>query len=250
MNRIQKAILGAIAISMLNGHLARAGTYPATNDQLTPFSDFANTREGVGSDGNERFIWDIFAGDSYTGSTLWILDAQGQVVGAGNASIPPVGTGLISSKLSNIALHVYSNTNNSQLAFADYDPVQKQVTRFATWTYNSQGQLIGAAGWFGPFRDVQIENLSFHTGGLVVKWLFPNGANVVWYLDQYGAIASVAGPFGPFAGAKLGIVTIDSPTPNQLWHWIVTGPGGSYGLNTWSVNPSGQIISASSFGPF
>ena len=235
---------------MFSGHLARAGSDPAINDQLTPFSDFANAREGVGRDGNERFIWDIFAGDSYTGSALWILGAQGQVVGVGNVLLPPVGTELISSKISNIAIHVYSTSNNSQVAFADYDPVQKQVTRFATLTYNSQGQLIGSAGWFGPFHDVQIQNLSFHTGGLGVKWLFSNGANAVWCLDEYGAIVSVGGPFGPFKGTKLGIVTIDSPAPNQLWHWIVTAPGGHYDLNTWCVSPSGQVISTSGFGPF
>jgi hypothetical protein len=162
MNTIQKAILGAIAISMFNGHLARAGSYPAVNDQLTPFSDFANSREGVGSDGTERFIWDTFVGDSLTGSAVWILNAQGQVIGAGNPLLPPVGTGLISSKISNLAIPVYSTTNNSQVAFAYYDVDKKQVTRFGTWTYNSQGQLIGNAGWFGPYNGVQIENLSFH----------------------------------------------------------------------------------------
>ena len=250
MNTIQKAVLGAIAISTFNAHLARAGSYPAINDQLTPFSDFANAREGVGSDGNERFIWDTFAGDSYTGSALWILNAQGEVIGAGNPLIPSVGTGLISSQISNLAIHVYSTTNNSQVAFAYYDPDKKQVTRFGTWTYNSQGQLIGSAGWFGPYNGVQIENLSFHTGDLVVKWLFPSGADAVWCLDEYGAIVSVAGPFGPYQDAKLGIVTIDSPTPNQLWHWIVTEPQGHYGLNTWCVSSSGQVISVSSFGPF
>jgi hypothetical protein len=189
-------------------------------------------------------------GDSYTGSALWILNAQGEVVGAGNPLIPPVGTGLISSNISNLAIHVYSTTNNSQVAFAYYDPDKKQVTRFGTWTYNSQGQLIGSAGWFGPYNGTQIENLSFHNGGLVVKWLYSNGANAVWFLDEFGAIASAAGPFGPYNGAKLGIVTIDSPTPNQLWHWILTAPGDHYGLNTCCVNPSGQVISMASFGPF
>ena len=83
----------------------------------------------------------------------------------------------------------------------------------------------------------------------MVKWLFSNGSNAIWCLDEYGAIVSAAGPFGPYKDAKLGIVTIDSPTPNQLWHWIVTEPQGHYGLNTWSVSSNGQVIPMSSFGP-
>lgn len=250
MTKWEKPILTAMALLTFSGELACGETYPNIDDQLTPFSDFANAKEGVGSDGNERFIWDYFEGKAYKGSALWILNPQGQLIGAGNATIPSAGTGLVSATTSNLAIHVYAGTNNSQVAFAFYDPTKKQVTSFATWTFNAQGQLIGAAGPFGPFSDTQIENLSFHTGALVVKWLFGNGANAVWALDQYGKTISVAGPFGPYPGVKLGIVTIDSPAPNQLWHWLITTPEPQYGLNTWTISPAGAIIATSSFGPW
>ena len=241
------ALVAAGAI--MGTHHVKAYALPSLYDS-NPFLDFQSVdRAAIGPDGNERFVWDIFQGTTYVGSNLWILNAAGQNIGAGNTMIPAsVGTGLYSSRISNTAIHVYPS-NNTQVVFAFYDATTKQVKGFGTWTFNANGTLIAAAGPFS-FAGTHVENLTFDADKVVVKWLDDNSANSVWVLDEFGTVTSTAGPYGPF-GSKvfLGRVALEPSTGNQLWHWLIETQT-SLQVTTWTVDPAGTIIATSSFGQF
>jgi hypothetical protein len=115
------AILMTVAVQHVSGTAV-----PAAIDDFVPFAQFQNQRSAVGPDGNNRLIWDYYSGNTYLGSTLWILDPQGNFLYTGSASIPPVGNGITSTSYSNIALHVFPS-NNTTLAFAYIAPNHKYV---------------------------------------------------------------------------------------------------------------------------
>lgn len=262
MNRLAKtALIAVTSVISLGSQPARATSFPETVDQLVPFQQFVGTKSGLGSDNNTRFLWDNgFTGlpvFTYGGSTLWIIDAQGNFLFAGSANIPAsVGTGVAKVFIpelpaeSNIALHVQSS-NNTTLAFALGSAPFTHPTVVATWTFNAQGTLIAAA-IYGPFGNTVLEDVSFRDKGvLFVKWGDTvTGAASVWTLNEFGSVTTAAGPFGPFGSARLGEVTLVNG--NQLWKWFVPtgGPSFEFGQNIWTINPQGQIINAVSYGPF
>ena len=251
MTKLVTAALVAAGL-MIAAPYVHADAIPGVSDP-NPFPDFSNAKSGIGPDGNERFLWDIFQGTVYAGSNFWILNSTGQIISAGNETIPAsVGTGLVSTGLSNTAVHVHPS-NNTQVVFA-FPNSLKQVTAFATWTYGPTGQLIAAAGPFS-FAGLQILSITFSSDQLVVKWgaagLFVTStANSVWVLDEFGTVVSAAGPYGPFGTTvRLGEVAVEPSTGNQLWHWLLHSSSG-FQLNTWTINSSGTVIASSSYGPF
>ena len=50
---------------------------------------------------------------------------------------------------------------------------------------------------------------------------------------------------------SVGVSTVNG-SPVQLWNWIVekTTPSIQFKLNTWTLDQTGNIIAANSFGPF
>lgn len=274
MTKLAKAmLLCAAAIVSFTAQQARGTAVPDVFDNRDhSFAQFLNQASETGPDGNNRFLWDYFSSTSpfaYGGSVLWILNPTGNVVAVGNVSIPAsVGAGgpaFLASR--HIALHVFPD-NNTTLAFILLDSTQTFVQAFSTWTFNAQGILIAAAGPFS-FSGLGLQNLEFQGKFLVARWLpssqltgiggpvahFGDGPITVWVLDEFGKVVSAAGPFGPFTNALVGQVTLpptSSGPPNQLWHWVTAGPGPlrTFGVNTWTINPSGVVIAATSFGPF
>jgi hypothetical protein len=232
---------------------------------MFPFSQFQGQRSETGPDGNNRFIWDYYATDKKTlttleGSVVWILDPTGNLVAA-STTIPPVGNLISSATFSNIALHV-SFDNNTTLAFAYWDPTHKFIGSYATWTLNANGALIAASGPTG-FTGLQIINIAFDHDYLVVEFApsgqsFSGGTLVgpftVWVLDELGRLVSAVGDQTLGHGQLgLGSVTLSGPTgsPNQLWHWVGTiyRPL-NFEFVAEEFDSSGNLLAEYGYGPF
>jgi hypothetical protein len=96
----------------------------------------------------------------------------------------------------------------------------------------------------------------FKNGKLVVIWGTPSGTDIgwsVWTLDEFGNVTTGAGPF-TFSSTSvlLGGVEVSQINSQQvtILNWLVIPGTGKAGLNTWTVDTGGNVISANSFGPF
>ena len=270
MLKITKVLLLGVAATLvgLTGLKAVGGEVFPNVDDIFSFAQFGPEKYQVGNDGNSRLIWDYLnpSPTAYLGSALWILNPQSQVVAAGDTQIPAsVGRGINTVGNSNIAIHVQAS-GNTTLAFANViTPATSTsppiVDSFATWTFNAQGKLIASGGWYGPFGQTAVANIAFNKDGiLVVKWItVANGGTQflwsAWTLDEFGRIQTAAGPFGPFGNftalGTVGVSTVNG-SPVQLWNWLIetTTPSQQFKLNTWTLDRTGNIIAANSFGPF
>src|SRR5260221_1315732 len=270
MSKLAKTmLLGVAAVAVgLTGQKAVGGEVFPNVDDLFSFAQFGPEKYQVGNDGNSRLIWDYInpSPTKYLGSALWILNPQGQVVATSDTQIPAsVGTGIDTFGNSNIAIHVQPS-GNTTLAFAAVvtpatTSTPPTVDRFATWTFNAHGKLIAFGGYYGPFgTQTAVANLAFNKDGiLVVKWVTAGGGGTqflwsAWTLDEFGKIQTAAGPFGFTNSTVLGSVGVSTVngSPVQLWNWIVekTTPSIQFKLNTWTLDQTGNIIAANSFGPF
>jgi hypothetical protein len=239
----------------------------------------------VGPDGNMRVIWDYdaYAGiESYfagPGSVLWILDPSGNLMATGSPSIPSGGNfefnsryGLLAweyptpltlaTSKSNILVQGYADGNTmlcfivGNIGFISDPKFPPQATAIGTWTYNSAGQLIAFAS-YGPYIAGIINNAYFDkSGALIVKFKYAvtgPAPQVVWTLNEFGAITTSEGPFGPYANTGLGKVAINS-SGNQVWFWSSHSvpnhtPTTTNSLSIWTFNSSG-LATATAFGPF
>jgi hypothetical protein len=259
------SLLAIAAVIWVGGSDAFGEGFPNVLNLITQFTEFTNTKYEVGNDNNARLIWDYFVPSPFTylGSSLWILNPQGQVVATGDTLIPAsVGNGINNFGTSNIAIHVQAS-GNVTLVFAGVTTpatttTPASVTSFSTWTYNAQGKLISFGGPYGPFGGTEIVSLKFNKDGiLVAEW-----ANVstlqfsAWTLDEFGHVQSAAGPFGGFGPSTiLGSVAVSTlnGSPVQLWNWLVediTATNEQFGLNTWTIDQTGNIIASGNYGPF
>lgn len=264
MKRLAKAaLLAAIAFMGLTGREAWGAGFPSVINLYVPFSQFQNQRSQTGPDGNNRFIWDYYATNKKTlttleGSAVWILDPTGNLVGA-SATIPPVGNLISSSTFSNIALHV-SSDNNTTLAFAYWDPSHKFIESYGTWTLNATGALIAASEPTG-FSGLQIINIEFNRDYLVVEFApsgqsFAGGTLVgpftAWVLDEFGHLVSAVGN-QTLGQGLLGSVTLSGPkgSPNQLWHWVgAVYPPLQFEVAAEEFDSSGNFLAGYTYGPF
>ena len=257
MKRSSRIItLAAVAASCLCGHLAHAGARPVIGGIYG--IQLFDAKTAVGADGKYRLIFDYNPHkgfpDTYTGSALWIIDPNTYAVTAGSPTIPAsVGaTFLFPYERSNTAIFAQPSGNTTVLF---YYGLQNSfpTTSFGTWTYNSSGNLI-AASIHGPFSGTVISNLYFDTNGkIVVKWqagTLAGAAFAGWVLDEFGNVVGFAPFAGPFtSGPSLGKIRVTSSN-QQIWPWSFKQANGTYLTNIWTINPSGAITSAGSFGPF
>ncbi len=239
---------------------------------------FANqlldAKTAVGQDGLLRVLFDYnpstggpSSASTYAGSALWILDPNGGLVAAGNATIPAsVGTFYFATKggapifgveRSNTVLFPQADGNTTVIFFFGLHPsgvtsFESWTRAFSTWTYNSGGSLIAASS-YGPFSGVFIQNLYFDTTGkIVVKFassVVPPNSSAGWVLDEFGSIVSATNYYGPF-GQLLGKIRINAKG-QQIWPFSFQQPDGTYQTTIWTFNPSGSALTnAQSYGPF
>jgi hypothetical protein len=263
-------VFAVLAVTFLSGRLAyggaRAVVYGAYGIGLL------DAKLTVGpQDGNLRVIFDYNPSKSsststYDGSSLWIINPNGGVIGASNPLIPAsVGTNTYTiSGIGSLAQYLversntvmYAQTDGNTTVFFVYglrDLGFRDTTSFGVWTYNSSGALIAAAA-YGPYSGVTLNNIYYtSTGYIVARWATgpstsPSYAN--WVLDEYGSVKSATTYYsnGPFS---LGKVQVNS-AGQQIWPFRF-GPdsSGDYTLNIWTLNASGSaIVNAQSYGPF
>jgi hypothetical protein len=268
MSKLVKTMLLGVAAVVVGftGQRAVAGeSFPNVYDLTTGFDQFLGAKYEVGSDSNSRLIWDYFNPTPFTylGSVLWILNPQGQVVAAGDTQIPmSVGTGINTLGTSNIAIRVQAS-GNVTVAFAHVvtpatTTTQAVVDGFSTWTYNAQGKLIAFGGPYGPFGSATaLFGLAFDKNGiLVAKWVnvTANISWAAWTLDEFGKVQTAAGPFGFGSSTNILLGKVEASQVNgkpvQLWNWILEPASQTFGLNTWTLDQTGNIIASNSFGPF
>jgi hypothetical protein len=256
MNRsLVKIVFSAAAIVCFSGQSANAAATPDINQFFYP--ELLDAKIKVGADGNIRLIWDYVDNKIYSGSMLWILNPSGELLVTGSPMIPAsVGWGKLSPEgkffnpVSNIMLYAQPD-GNTTLGFAYGE--EAWGTTFGVWTYNSAGALIASAV-YGPYPPYLVHEMYFdqQTGQLVVRWGLINGkllhSHIVWSLNEYGAILSTAGPYGPFYNSLLGKVVMSGT--NQIWYWSIPKTGDTHSLTAWEINSSGFIISAYTYGPF
>jgi hypothetical protein len=259
-------VLLAVAASFC-GQLAYGGARPVIGVAFE--QQIFDSKSVMGQDGLYRVLFDYnpakgHATSTYSGSALWILNPNGSLVAAGSPTIPAsVGAtyldnltynGAISFpyERSNTVLFVEADGNTTILFYYNLGS-GAPVTSFGTWTYNSSGSLIAASS-YGPYSGLTVGQLLFAPNGkIVVNWTAGPAISTVnagWVLDEYGTISSATGYYGPYTGAKLGKILVNSSN-QQVWTYRATGPGGTYFLNTLTFNSSGSaIVNALSFGPF
>lgn len=278
---LRTTLLALAGVTCLAGQKVYATAQPDIFGILSP--GLLDSKASVGPDGNMRLIWDYNAWDgilSYfqgQGSALWVLDPGGNVVWTAN--IPGGGFettearyGLLLWELpapvnfetskSNILVQGYADGNTmvvvivGDVGFLEFPQFPPQATSFGTLTYNSAGQLI-AYNVTGPFIAGIINNIYFdNSGALIVKYKYsPSGpaAQVVQTLNEFGAVTTSEGPFGPYAFTGLGKVALDS-SGNQVWFWSThtvpaKTPNTKNSLSIWTFNSSG-IATATAYGPF
>jgi hypothetical protein len=257
------ALLAIVAAACLVGR-AYGGARPVI-DGLFSISLF-DAKTSVGSDGLLRVLFDYnpaLAGSksTYSGSVLWIIDPNGGLVAAGNATIPPsVGSSFLNSTILGKSVFPYERSNTGLFAQADgnttvlfyYALSAGTGTQIATWTYNSAGALIAAAV-YGPFSNVVIPGAYFEpTGKIIVKWRVgknPSAIYAAWVLDEFGTIVSATNYQGPF-GPALGKIKLNSKG-QQIWPYTFPQSNGTFLTNILTFNASGSaVVNAQSFGPF
>lgn len=268
-------LLALAGVTCLAGQKVYATAEPDIFGILSP--GLLDSKSSVGPDGNMRLIWDYNAWDgilSYfqgPGSALWILDPSGNLLATAN--IPGGGGEVTNSRYglldyvfatskSNILVQGYADGNTLVVVIVGNvgflgDPLfPPQATSFGTETFNSAGQLI-AYNVTGPFLAGIISNIYFDKGGaLVVKYKYAvsgPAAQVVQTLNEFGAVTTSEGPFGPYAFTGLGKVAINS-SGNQVWFWSshsvpAKTPTTTNSLSIWTFNSSG-LATATSYGPF
>jgi hypothetical protein len=260
-------LLAAAAVTCLCGH-AYAGAKAVIGGAFAvPLLD---AKTAVGKDGLLRLIFDFNPAtggtSTYSGSALWIIDPNGSLVAAGNATIPAsVGTFYFTTKggsipifpveRSNTAIFAQDDGNTTVLFYygAGADPLLG-VTSFGVWTFNSGGNLIAAAT-YGPFGGTRIFNLYFDsTGKIVVKWATtrgPSASYAGWVLDEFGSLKSATNFFGPFGPSnQIGKFRVNAS--NQLiWPFSLPAGGGNFTTVIWTFNSSGSALTnAQVYGPF
>ncbi|MFZ0503451.1 MAG: hypothetical protein WAM44_07050, partial [Chthoniobacterales bacterium] len=278
---LRMTLLALAGVTCLAGQKVYATAQPDIFGILSP--GLLDSKTIVGPDGNMRVIWDYDAWDgilSYftgPGSALWILDPSGNLLATAN--IPggggevtnsryglllweiPVAPGFATSK-SNILVQGYADGNTlvvvivGNVGFIGDPTFPPLATSFGTLTYNSAGQLI-AYNVNGPFLAGIINNIYFDTSGaLVVKYKYAvsgPAAQVVQTLNEFGAVTTSEGPYGPYAFTGLGKVAINS-SGNQVWFWSTHSvpaktPTTTNSLSIWTFNSSG-LATATAYGPF
>jgi len=253
-----RVFLSVAAILCFSNPFAKAQETPQINQFFYP--DLLDAKLKVGKDGNTRLIWDIVSnhGTNYTGSVLWILSPGGSLLATGTPNIPAnVGFGKNNEagksvfNVSNTILYAQASGNTTvALLFGQ----ENDGTSIGLWTYNSAGNLI-ASVTYGPYGSFVVHEAYFDqlTGKLIVKWRQQNGTNLfthlVWGVNEFGGIESIAGPFGPFPNIELGKVNLSGK--NQLWYWMFPKNGTpDHGINIWEISPNDVIISMATYGPF
>jgi hypothetical protein len=253
---VTKILLTAAVITSAAGQCAYA-----SDPDIYDFEfglQLLQAKTGLGQDGNSRVIWDNFDNGVYTGSSFWILDSTGALVAAGSPGIPAsIGYGIITGESkSNIILYGQAD-GNTTLAFPfGASGTPPTPGSFAVWTYNSAGALISAAT-YGPYgATTYLRNLYFSPSGtLIAKWLSNAGTGLgvkaVWSLNEYGAIQTSAGPFGPYVNTALGKVDVKNGTVYMYWSGPIFGSTTKpHFLNVWTLNSTGQILTAFAYGPY
>lgn len=251
-------LLAATAATCICGH-AYAGAKAVIGGAFAvPLLD---AKTAVGTDGLLRVIFDYNPAtggtSTYSGSALWIIDPNGSLVAAGNAIIPAsVGTfyfrtiggkPIFPTERSDTALFPQADGNTTVIFY--YGAGEKPlvgVTSFGVWTYNSGGNLIAAAA-YGPYSNVDIENLYFDgaTGKIVVKWAANRGATATyagWVLDEFGSVTSATSYFGPFGPAnQIGKFRVNAA--NQLIvPFSIPTSGGAFTTSIWTYNATGSAL--------
>jgi hypothetical protein len=254
---LKKSFVAIGAVACLGGQIAYSDTDPNVVPLVGGIS-ILDAKSQTGPDGKIRVLFDLNPSTTYSGSTLWILDNLGNFLAAGTPNIP-ASVGFDSTDKSHILVQGQKD-GNTTLVFL-FTPfiltAPSQITAFGVWTYNSAGQLIAAAS-YGPFTGTVIQDVRFSpTGDFTVVWTNQSssigyggaiGTVIAWTLNEFGSVVSTAGPFGPFGNTFLGKVDLDQNNL-QHWFWKSTSSGQST-VAIWSLNASGNIVNASSFGPF
>jgi hypothetical protein len=232
-----------------------------------PTAQIAFPKSEAGPDGNNRFLWDIYdlsSGTVYKGSTLWILDPTGNVIGTGDTMVP-ASVGAVASTIATSFTLLHVNPDNSTtLAFQFGGGLLagSPISAFGTWTYNAQGKLIAFSGPTG-FAGLQIADMRFQEDFLVVTFIpanqpvssgvnFGEGPYTVWVIDHFGNVVSAVGPQGPYTGYVMASVTLSgsSSAPNQLWHWLSETATNTFQLSVQEFSSSGATLSGFRYGPF
>lgn len=254
-------LLAAAAATCICGH-AYAGSKAVFGGAFA--NQLLDAKTAVGQDGLLRFIFDYNAGSggvsTYSGSALWIVDPNGGLVASGNPTIPASvgsfffntlnGAKLFSFERSNTVLFAQPSGNTTVLLIYGFST--KGATSFGTWTYNSAGNLIAAAGPYGPFSNTTLQNVFFDSNGkIVVKWASspgPNRSFAGWVLNEFGSLISATNyyAFGP----GLGKIRVNA-SGQQIWPFSFPASGGNYTTTIWTFNSSGSaLVNAQSYGPF
>ena len=260
-------LLAAAAATCVCGHVYAGAKAVIGGAFAVPLLD---AKTAVGKDGLLRLIFDYNpatgGASTYGGSALWIIDPNGSLVAAGNVNIPAsVGTFYFATKGGNTPIFPVERSNTAIFAQDDGNTTVLfyyglganpllGVTSFGVWTYNSGGNLIAAAS-YGPFGGTRIFNLYFDsTGKIVVKWSAGHGPSALyagWVLDEFGALKSATGYYGPFGSSnQIGKFRVNAS--NQLiWPFSIPTGSGTFTTSIWTFNSSGSALqSAQSYGPF
>ena len=263
-------MLAVLAASCLCGYRAYAGARPVIGG--IPSSSFFDAKTAVGNDGMLRLIFDYNTSKFPTltygsgpGSALWIIDPNGSVVATGSPTIPAsVGSDVFAVALlnrtynflnerSNLAIFVQPSGNTTVLFYYNVGNAGLGNTNsFATWTYNSSGALIAAAGPYA-FSGLQLAGLYFDPSGkIIARWsagTSANSANAAWVLDEFGTILNSTLFHGPFGSTFLGKIRINSSN-QQIWPFISKNASGQYTTTIWSFDSFGILAHAQVYGPF
>jgi hypothetical protein len=260
-------LLAAAAATCMCGH-AYAGAKAVIGGAFAvPLLD---AKTAVGTDGLLRVLLDYNpatgGASTYAGSALWIVDPNGSALRAAGSSIIPATVGsfyfstiggkpIFPTERSNTALFAQADGNTTVIFY--YGAGSKPligVKQFGVWTYNSGGNLIAAAS-YGPFSNVDIENLYFDnaTGKIVVKWAANRGASATyagWVLNEFGSVTSATNYFGPFGPAnQIGKFRVNAS--NQLIVPFSIPSGGAFLTSFWTFNSTGSaLVNSQSYGPF
>jgi len=229
--------------------------------------DLLDAKTAVGQDGMLRLVFDYNpseGGFTYDGSAVWVINPKGSVVAVGTPTIPasvgafyyttPFGKPQFPFERSNTAVFGQADGNTTVIFYYAYSGKSYLgVNQFGVWTYNSSGALVAAAT-YGPFGDVEVQNLGFDPWGkIVVKWASAvatsNTTYAGWVLDEYGTIVSATGYYGPF-GNYLGKIRTNS-SGQQIWAFCFPASGGTYTTSIWTFNSTGSALTnAQTYGPF
>jgi hypothetical protein len=258
MKWIAKAapLLAAAAV-YLDGQAVLAKAPVAVPDIISVFApQVTDAKTKLGQDGNLRLIWDFTPGPTtYSGSALWLFDGLGNFISVGSPFIPAnIGYDIVPSAHSNVIVYGQAD-GNTTLAFLYPSTPGANPLQIGTWTYNSAGALI-ASTMNGPFTGTTAHQVFFDelSGQLVIQWrtLLGKDQSVtsVWTLNEFGAVVTDVGPFGPYGVDYTRGKTQLVDGIDQVWFWDVNIGGGHHELTIWRFNPAGFIINAQTYNPY